>query len=1606
MQKVKNYLLQQVADEKLPQHIAKELLMEIAKSTPQTKQDIAIIGISGKFPGAADIDEYWDNLLQGKACIGELPKERQNDANQLLMNSYHAQLLNGILATNEEDLQDIYILGGYLNEIDKFDADFFRIPPKEAEFMDPLQRVFLETAMLAIEDSGYGGNKLYGGKVGVYVGKDHTNTSHYKYVTEHHQMHLTGSWAGILASRISYIYNFQGPSMVIDTACSSGLVAVHQACQAINDKKCELAIAGGIHISIFPGFKAQASQMDMVESNDGIVRTFDNAANGTVWGEGSSAVLLKPLSKAIDDGDHIYAVIKGGAVNNDGASNGITAPNAEAQEKLIIDAWQEAKVEPDTIGYIETHGTGTVLGDPIEIKGITNAFRRYTDKKQFCGIGSVKTNIGHLVGASGMASLIKVVMSLKNGIIPPSLNFQYPNQFIHFCDSPVFVNDTASSWDSNGKPRRAGVSSFGFSGTNCHLVLEEAPPPVRHDQDITSAPGLLKLSAKSRAGLEHTLNKYVQFVNRNESLTMQDICYTANTGRGDYLFRIAFTVQDMPDLRTKLNLLVSQGIMTIDKSWFFYGEHTLVPPSKKVLSPNELTEKEKKGYTLSAMERVQEVHSNPHAADTALAELCRLYIKGAEVEWETLYAGSRRNRVSLPPYPLERLRYWASPNVVEFHGNALEHRKEHPLVHRRVTELPDRDVYETRFSVNEHWVLSDHKVMNMHVVPGTTYLEMFKRIFDKYYKDAVLELSEVTFIRPLAVHSGEEKTVLIIVEKGTGQLNFTIVSKMDNEQNGSSWITHVQGCASAGHTPQGKTYSIEEIISNCGQGQYQSAFTNVNGPFEFGPRWFNSGTVYLGTDEIIAEMNLPIEFKEDLNQYYIHPAMMDCAVNVISQSVGDGIFLPLMYKRITVFGPMPPRFFSYVQKRNADNKETISFDIELLDENGNCFMSIADYTIKRVSEKEFKRSAFTKKASGGFAMQWYPSPLGEINASDVYGQFLVFKDRSGWADHLVMGLRKSGIDVIEVESGEGYQQLNHRKYTICEDNDYSELFHELKQYKIQKIIHAMSISKQPDITALDELKYSQRMGVYSVFNIARSLSVQGYNYKTDLITISDYVNLVDGKEEAIKPHNAPLFGLTKVVGQENENITCRNIDIDWQSSIDLIIAEIMRGTAACTAYRQNQRYLQEMRRVSLNPIGREVQYHTEGVYVITGGAGGIGFEIGKHLTAQHQVEIALIGRTVLPERNLWKEILHKKEDMHCCAIIKRLTQLEQAGAKYIYYKADISNGPELEEVLNKIRSNQGAIKGIIHTAGVAGKGLIYAKDTAIFDEVISPKVYGTWLLGHLTRNDALDFFTLFSSVSSLLGGVGQSDYTAANSYLDSYAMYRNHTGLPGTSISWPLWKGVGMAAEHSVSDENQIFLAMSAEEAITVFEDVQTADVTNILPGCINFEYMSSLPEESLSSFSLSEDLRREAEQRITKDRNNIAASKEGLLDVNVIGLENPEKQMIESRLAIIWGNVLGLEEIQVYQTFYNMGGDSILAMQLLREIDKVYPQILSISDIFTYSTIVEMSDYIRERTGIELEIQTDEEQLLLLLETIESGNTSIAEGIALLSEKRGKQYE
>ncbi|RJE89656.1 polyketide synthase [Paenibacillus sp. 1011MAR3C5] len=671
MDNVIRTIFESVGAGKLDASTGLELLKSVKKQHPKPSKDIAVIGLALKMPGADNLEQFWSHIVNGRDLIQPYPAARQFDSEGFIRTFTHLK---------RDNIR--YSYGGYLNRVDGFDYSFFNLSPKEASLMDPNQRLFLQAAWEAIEDAGYGGKRIMGSRTGIYLGFADWPV-YGQYVSKNFPSQIGTASAGntpsIMAGRIAHMLDLKGPALLVDTACSSSLVAVHLACTALRNEECEMAIAGGVKVCLLP---VEGLYEIGIESSAGRTSAFDDDSDGTVWGEGTVAFLLKPLAKALKDGDPVHAVIKGSAMNQDGASVGLTAPNAAAQEKLLLQAWRDADIDPETIAYIEAHGTGTRLGDPIEADGIRRAFRAFTGKRQFCAIGSVKTNVGHLDAAAGVAGLAKAVAALKYKTLPPTLHFAKPNRNIPFQQSPLYVNDRALGWDTESEsyPRRCGVSSFGFSGTNCHIVLEEAP--VAAAEDIAGyendLPYLLVLSAKNKTALEQLTAAYAESLQKQHP-SLGDVCYTAATGRGHYSSRLAIIARDLPELREKLAGLADQGLANDERSGVYYGEHRLASAHREARTQGELTTEGLQRLTAEAMECVNRLIERRSSGIEELQQLGERYCLGADVDWNRVYSGDIRMKARLPTYPFQEVRCWVKPLGEDATENPLAILPEHPL---------------------------------------------------------------------------------------------------------------------------------------------------------------------------------------------------------------------------------------------------------------------------------------------------------------------------------------------------------------------------------------------------------------------------------------------------------------------------------------------------------------------------------------------------------------------------------------------------------------------------------------------------------------------------------------------------------------------------------------------------------------------------------------------------------------------------------------------------------------------------------------------------------------------------------------------------------------
>ncbi|PEP90922.1 polyketide synthase, partial [Bacillus wiedmannii] len=619
------------------------------------KDAIAIIGMSGRFPKSKNLSELWEHLANGTDLVGKVSRWD----------------LSTLYPEGTEYCND----GGFLDDIDKFDPLFFNISGIEATHMDPQQRIFLEESWKALEDAGYAGGSVKGSSCGVYVGYNGGDYQQFLFDQAPPQA-MWGNAGSVIPARISYYLDLQGPAVAIDTACSSSLVSIHLACQGLQMRETNMALAGGVFIQSTPRFYLTANNAGML-SPTGRCRTFDDRADGFVPGEGVGVVVLKRLEDALEDGDHIYGVIRGSGINQDGTTNGITAPSANSQERLERYVYDTYQINPEQIQMVEAHGTGTKLGDPIEYEALTRAFRHYTNRQEYCMIGSIKTNIGHTAASAGVAGLFKILLSLQHKQLPPSIHFKNENSNIQFQGSPFYVNTSLVDWNiaSNSK-RCAAISAFGFSGTNAHMVIEEAPKIVRKH---VNKPGyMIVLSARTHEQLQQQVEQLIAYCERESQADIGNMSFTLLVGRRHLNHRLACIVRN------------PQELLEFLRKWIYKGKHYQVYYSK-IQENGQRQQPSIKGYGNQCIENCRTTLQDSNYLEQ-LAAIADLYVQGYELDFSKLFAGEAYSRIPLPTYPFAKEHYWTKERVEQPNQTmSLSYKSAlHPLLHKNTSDLAEQ----------------------------------------------------------------------------------------------------------------------------------------------------------------------------------------------------------------------------------------------------------------------------------------------------------------------------------------------------------------------------------------------------------------------------------------------------------------------------------------------------------------------------------------------------------------------------------------------------------------------------------------------------------------------------------------------------------------------------------------------------------------------------------------------------------------------------------------------------------------------------------------------------------------------------------------------------
>ncbi|WP_412679436.1 amino acid adenylation domain-containing protein [Brevibacillus fortis] len=1323
--------------------------------------DIAIIGVSGRYPKARNTQEFWNNLRDGKDCITEIPKERWNHS------LYFDEDKNKRGKTYSK-------WGGFIDGVDQFDPLFFNISPLEAEIMDPQERLFLECVYETLEDAGYTRESLrssqgfgLGGNVGVYVGIMYEEYQLYgaQETMMGRPMALGGSFSSV-ANRVSYFFNFHGPSVAVDTMCSSSLTGIHFACQSLLRNECEVAIAGGVNVSIHPNKYLMLGQGKFASSK-GRCESFGLGGDGYVPGEGVGAVLLKPLAKAIADGDQIYGVIKGSAINHGGKTNGYTVPNPNAQASVIGRALKEAGIDPRTISYLEAHGTGTSLGDPIEIAGLTKAFQAYTTDKQFCSIGSAKSNIGHCESAAGIAGITKILLQLKHGQLAPSLHAEVLNPNIDFSTTPFVVQQELAEWkrpiiDGQEIPRRSGVSSFGAGGSNAHIVIEEYMPEYEKRQAIQvshASPVIILLSAKNENQLHEQAQRLLAAI-RDQSLSemdLVDIAYTLQMGREAMDERLAVMTSSIQELQDKLMQFVDgqEGVTDV-----FRGQ---VKSNKKTIAVFEADEDLKKAIDAWISKR-------------KYAKLLDLWVSGGVVDWQKLYGEKKPCRISLPTYPFARERYWIPQMDTQFVSEVAAASEGtlflHPLLQKNTSELLEQR-YSSTFRGQEFF-LADHVVNGQQLLPGVAYLEMAREAIDQSAGALSagqngIALKNIVWAKPIAVDDQPVDVHIGLQLEDSGEIGYRIYS--EHTGNETEEIVHSQGSAvfyTVAETPTLDLAMVQEACSHSILSGSQCYDVYKAMGIQYGPALQGIEQVHKGFEQVLAKLSLPFAVLGTEEQFVLHPSMMDSALQAAiglfmgadDKSLAHNLdllkpILPFALDELEIFSPCVPQMWAYIRYSDGSSASdhVQKLDIDLCDEAGNVCVRMKRFSSRKLDGKV---DGFESRGAQGMLMvnpSWKEQAGVQETATPTYAQ------------HIVM-------------IAEGFE------------SSFASISAQMNEVRLIPMQ-----SQQDGITDRFETYASQ------VF-----LEIQNVFQQKTLGKVLLQVVVPNKAEQS---YVSGLSGLLKTARQENPNLIGQFIEINRDEHAADIVSKLQEN--ACNPMDDRIRYQAGKRHVlgwcETKPLHDEVTlpWKDQGTYLITGGAGGLGLIFAREIASQaKQSTLILTGRSPLHE--------DKQAMLH---------DLKRSGARVVYHQVDVTDKQEVVQLIQSIQQEFGGLHGIIHSAGVVRDNFILKKTTEEWNQVVAPKVAGLTNLDEACKDQPLDFFVLFSSIAGSIGNVGQADYACANAFMDGYAKYRNELVQAKqrqgqtVSINWPLWKEGGMQVDEAVEEMVKQSVGMIALQTAT-----------------------------------------------------------------------------------------------------------------------------------------------------------------------------------------------
>jgi amino acid adenylation domain-containing protein len=1530
------------------------------RASAGTETDIAVIGLAGRFPGAPDVRRLWLNLTAGREGITFFTAE------ELIAAGIDPELV---------ERPEYVKAKGVLGDVDLFDAAFFGLNPREVELMDPQHRLFLECAWEALEDAGWDAER-FPGLIGVYAGES-MNTyllmnllSHLELVASADTLQASlGNDKDPLTARVSYKLNLQGPSITIQSASSTSLVAVHSACQALVNRDCDMAIAGGVSIHL-PETAGYLYQEGGTVSSDGHCRAFDAGSTGFVSGHGCGVVVLKRLSAALADRDHVYAVIKGTACNNDGSHKvSFMAPSVNGQIQLYDLAYANAGVDPDTVTYVECHGTGTAMGDPIEIGALTKAFAAHTERRGFCAIGSLKTNIGHLDTAAGVCGLIKAVLALHHRTLPPSLHFRTPNPRIDFANSPFFVNAELRPWEvPGGGPRRAGVTSLGMGGTNAHVVLEEAPAaaPAAAAARAARPWQLVALSAKSAAALDSATLRLADHLRERPELELADVAHTLQVGRKHFQHRRALLCRDLAEAAAALETLDPERVLTLAAS---PGEHPVA-----FLFPGQGAQYLDMGRGLyeaepvfrDAVDRCCELlpfdlrramfggglapgGETPETPEVGRAAGAGERLRQTEIAQPALFVlswATARLWLSWGVRPAALLGHSIGEYVAACLAGIFSLEDALALVVERgrlmqrmapgamlAVPLPEAEVVELLELAGQRageaaaaaapgrslWLAAVNRP-NLCVVSG-----------DPHAIDELatgLAARGVTARRLHTSHAFHSHTADPILEPFTDAVRrvrlspprIPLVSNLtgtwmrpEEATDPAYWARQLRGAVRFADGVALLLAEPQRILLEVGPGDTLSSAAREH-------------PSRLPAQAVIASLRHPKTAAEDT------AVLLRAAAGLwLAGADVDWEAFGAAEQRRRVSLPTYPfeRRRYWVDPLPADRPAALPKPGRRSDP--------GDWTYVPV----WKQAPLPRErrllpvASGAAAEIWL---------------LLVDRTAAGPAavpdcGSLLAGrLAAAGHRVVRAFAGERFVRLDADAYTVAPGRavDYDELLASLGRAPTH-VVHLWNLAPAAGPDSRDHRAALDR-AFYSLLFLTQALGRHRLlTAPIALVVITAGLYDVTG-EERLAPLQATALGPCGAISREVPNLVCCTLDLLPPAgaeaaalAVDQILAEaarqpMERRRVAC---RRRQRFVQAFEPLPLAARAADAppRLRPHGVCLITGGLGGIGLEIAEHLARESAARLVLVGRSPLPERDAWQLWLAAADEQdEVSRKIRRLQAIERLGAEVLALSADVTDPAAVAAVVAAAESRFGAVDAVVHAAGVPGGGLIQGKTRVAAERVLAPKIDGALALAAALAGRPLDWFVLASSITAVVAQPGQVDYIAANAFLDAFAALLARRGVPAVAIAWDAWRETGMAVATEVPEELRAWRRESLEQGLASREGVELFDR---IAG-------SGLPQVLVSTLPF--DLRLEQSDRLgslgdlqalggPQGMEGAAAPQEAHPRPELANAYVAPRTEIEGQIAAVWREVLGVEPVGLHDNFFELGGNSLAGLRVVQRL-------------------------------------------------------------------------